>query len=52
MIFLAVASEDYDLSESDLLTLVFQPELSIDGQKLDVDLQGLMKDLVRISNAF
>lgn len=52
MIFLAVASEDYDLSESDLLTLVFQPEISIDGQKLDVDLQGLMKDLVRISNAF
>ena len=47
LIFILIASEDYRLSESDLLTLCFQPVLSIDGEVVDLDIQRLIKDFAR-----
>ena len=49
--FIAIASEDPRLSDTDPFTMCFVPELVIDGRTLEeVDLQSLVKDVIRLSS--
>lgn len=47
--FVAIASDDSRLSETDPFLMCLVPVLSVDGKVVDVDMKSLMKDAVRLA---
>ncbi len=46
--FVAIASDDARLSDTDPFTMCLIPQISVDGAVLDVDMAKLMKDCIRL----